>query len=91
MVSWKKQGAALVGTLALVDGREANVVLVGARQNPKGAVLIVPSRTDGHLQTVLLSDSLDQLDQSSVVEVLCMQELAFGKGRLKAVVDPGQS
>ena len=92
MISWKKQGAAIVGGLSLQDGRAANVVLVGSRQNPKGAVVVAPAADGGQLQTLMLNDALDWLAPSSVIEIMCMQELVFGDGQLKSLIGQlGQS
>lgn len=79
---WKKQGAGWVGSLSLVDGRQANVVCVGSRENPKGAVLVLPEEETGQVQTMQLSSGLERLYPCHVLEVLCMQERAFGKSGL---------
>ena len=84
---WKKQGAGWVGSLSLVDGRQANVVCVGSRENPKGTVLVLPEEGTGQVQTVDLSSGLEWLHPGHVLEVLCMQERAFGKSGLRPPKD----
>jgi hypothetical protein len=68
----------------LADGRHANVVLVGARDNPKGAVLVLPGETVGQVQTEPLQSAWVRLRPDHALGVLCMQERAFGKNGLKA-------
>jgi len=70
-----------VGALQLTDGRAANVVLVGSRQNAKGAVLLVPG-SQGQVQTLPLSSGLEFLHPQHVVDVLLLQERAFGPSGL---------
>jgi hypothetical protein len=81
VISWKQQGAAVVGSLEFTDGRQGNAVLVGARQNPKGAVILFSTGPGEHLKTIPLYEALDMLHPGSVVEIICMQELAYGKGQ----------
>jgi len=69
--------------LFLIDGRRANVVLVGARDNPKGAVLVVPGESAGQVQTQPLQSALALFHPGFAVNVLCMQERIFGKSGLK--------
>lgn len=66
-----------MGTLQLSDGRAANVVLVGSRQNAKGAVLLVPG-IQGQVETFPLSSGLDVLHPQHVIDILLLQERAFG-------------
>lgn len=63
--------------MSLVDGRRANVVLVGSRQNVKGAVLVAPEE-GGTVQTMPLASGVHLLHPAHLLEVLCMQERAFG-------------
>ncbi len=79
---WEKRGAAWVGSLILLDGKEGNAVLVGPRRNPRGAVLVFPGGHDSEVQTVPLSAGLELLRPAQVAEVVCMQERAFGAGDL---------
>ncbi|MCC6144887.1 MAG: hypothetical protein IT368_13865 [Candidatus Hydrogenedentes bacterium] len=76
VVAWKRKGSAVVGTLRLNDGRAANAVLVGPRQNPNGAVIVSagPSGTE----TLPLPQALELLAPPQVVDILCMQERIFG-------------
>jgi hypothetical protein len=71
-----------VGTLTFNDGRCGNVVLVGARENPKGAVVVVPGEEGGAPGTLLFADAVSFLYPQQIVELLCMQERAFGAHHL---------
>lgn len=86
-LSWRKQGAAVVGTVTFMDGRRGNVVLVGPRENPKGAVAVVPGGEGEPPATHLLTDALNLLHPQQLTEVVCMQERAFGGFRLPAPVE----
>ncbi len=72
----------MVGTLTLTDGRKGNVVLVGARTNPKGAALVLPGESGDSPKTVLLKDGLGWVHPEQVLELLCMQERSFGTAGL---------
>lgn len=71
-----------MGTLTLNDGRKGNAVLVGARQNPKGAAVVLPGEGGGPPKTVLLSEALHMLHLQQLADLLCMQERAFGDAGL---------
>ena len=60
------------------------VVIVGARDNPKNAVILSSSGGGGALQKVPVSDSLDRLSPEQVVDIMCMQERVYGSGGLEA-------
>lgn len=64
------------------DGRTGSVVLVGARDNAKGAVLVFPGKGSDGVEKVPLSNGLEMLHPQQVTEILCMQERAFGKSGL---------
>ncbi len=55
--------------------------------NPKGVALIVPSPDGGDPQTVLLRDGLGLVHPSVLIEILGMQERAFGERGLPAPDD----
>jgi hypothetical protein len=57
-------------------------VLVAVRQNPKGAVLVLPPPAGGQAQTMPLDAGLHLVHPGNVIEILCTQERAFGKSRL---------
>ena len=82
MITWRRQGAAAVGTLQLIDGRPANVVLVGARDNPRGAAVAVRRADTGAVETVPLAALYDALHPMDLTAVLCMQERVFGASPL---------
>lgn len=71
-----------MGRLSLTDNRQGNIVLVGPRQNPKGAVLVLPGEAGGPVQTVPLAMALALVSAAYTVEILCMQERAFGGNSL---------
>ena len=86
MGDWQQQGAAWVRTVALVNGSPAKVVVVAERMNPKGAQVVLAS-TDGQPAAVPISQALVQLDPTTVLDILCFQERAFGDGRLPPVTE----
>lgn len=57
-------------------------MLVGARQNPKGAVLVLPGEAGGPVQAVPLPMALAMLHPADAVAIFCVQERAFGKSDL---------
>lgn len=59
-------------------------MLVGARENPKGAVVVLPSGPGGALKATPLQDCLASLSPAQVIEVACMQERIFGDSSLPA-------
>ena len=85
MMEWKQQESALVG-LVPYGGTGARVVLVGARNNPKGAVLIVPTAVANQAEKVALSAGLLRLSVRAVIDILCAQERQFGKSALPPVI-----
>lgn len=78
MICWKQQGPALIGELHLLDGRSAYVVLVGPRNAHTGAVLVLTGNSESERETAFLDASFDLLHPQQVVDVLCVQERAFG-------------
>ena len=78
-IVWRKQAAAWVGDLSLSDGRRGNIVLVGPRANPRGAVLVLPEDKEGKVTTTPISAGYEMLDPQQLIEIQCMQERAFGK------------
>lgn len=80
-VRWSRQGSAVVGEVRLTTGVAARVVVVGPRQNPKGAVLVIAGGA-GDLQTQPLYEQPDFIAPQQLAEVLCMQERLFGEQKL---------
>lgn len=78
MISWKKQGEALVGSLTLQSGSKGSVILVGPGSNPKGATLVIPGEDPKKPRTALLPAGSEQLAPGQFLEILCMQERNFG-------------
>ena len=78
MISWKKQGEALVGSLTLVGGHKGSIVLVGPGSNPKGATLLIPGEDPKKPHVALLPAGCEQLGPGQYLEILCMQERGFG-------------
>jgi hypothetical protein len=78
VIRWKQQGPALIGELHLLDGRSAYVVLVGPRNAHTGAVLVLTGNSESERETAFLMESVHLLHPQQVVEVLCIQERAFG-------------
>lgn len=81
MLVWKSQGAAFAADLALIDGRRATAVIVADRQNPRGLVLLL--QEGGAAPTpVLIEEVEDALAPGDHIELLTMQERAFGAAGL---------
>ena len=74
-MEWRANGAAFIGSVNLQDGREANVVLVAGRDNPKGAMIIAPAN-GGSPEP--LHSYLALLTPEQVIDILCAQECRFG-------------
>ena len=83
-MDWKRQGKAIVGGIALTDGRTGRVVLVADRTNPKGAMIILPGASPDDLETTPLFDHIAALDPRQLTDILIMQERVFGKSHLPA-------
>lgn len=84
-MNWKQQGSAVVGALDLADGRQATVVLVGARSNPKGAALVTTSGGDAAcVSTTPVGECLHLLSAKQVIDVFAMQERVFGNSGLNS-------
>ena len=75
MVTWKRQGSAVIGVLKLLDGRNANAVIVGPASNPKGVSILIPKGEGA--DTAPLSEMLDAFRPEHIIDVLCMQETAL--------------
>jgi hypothetical protein len=68
--------------VTLPDGRAGSVVLVGARDNAKGAILVFPGVNNEGVEKLALSSGVELLHPQHVTEILCMQERAFGNSGL---------
>lgn len=80
-MDWTRQGAAVVSSIELANGRRGKVVLVGPRENPKGAVVVIAG-AGGVVETRPVGAHLDDLPPAVVAEVMCMQEREFGASGL---------
>lgn len=83
MLAWKQQGAAFAADLKLLDGRAAKGVVVAGRGNPKGLVFLLPL-PDGTMQTLLPTSAAELVSAGDYIEMLFMQERAFGTSGLPA-------
>jgi hypothetical protein len=72
-----------VGRVTFLDGRAGSVVLVGARTNPKGAVVVLSADNAESVETIPLQEVVDALHPATLVEVLAVQERAFGDSGLQ--------
>lgn len=81
-MKWSTQGSALIGAITLTDGRSANAVIMGARSNPKGAVIVAKNAESGEAETVPLAQGLDALKPTDAIAILCMQERLHGESGL---------
>ncbi|MBL7647740.1 MAG: hypothetical protein JNK74_16275 [Candidatus Hydrogenedentes bacterium] len=78
MITWKKQGEALVGSLALKQGGKGSIIVVGPASNPNGATLVTPGEDPKKPHTSLLPAGCEFLTPGQYLEILCMQERGFG-------------
>ncbi|MCX5769250.1 MAG: hypothetical protein NTZ09_03090 [Candidatus Hydrogenedentes bacterium] len=72
-----------MGRVTFLDGRVGSVVLVGPRSNPKGAMAVLPGDSAGAVKTLPLPQVMDSLQPATLVEVLAVQERAFGNSGLQ--------
>lgn len=79
-----------MGSLSFADGRHANVVLVGPRQNTKAATLVLPAEAGEGVRTLPLVEGLDLLHPETVIDVVCMQERVFGQAGLEPPPELGE-
>ncbi|MCC6696452.1 MAG: hypothetical protein IT365_12545 [Candidatus Hydrogenedentes bacterium] len=84
-MEWKRHGAGLVSGIELSDGRTGKVVLIGGRDNPKGAMLVLPSEGEESAKAFPIAEVAGVFHPSQLVEVLCAQERAFGGSGLNPI------
>jgi hypothetical protein len=84
-MDWTMQGAAVVSNIELTTGQRGKVVLVGARENPMGAVIVLAGASGGAVDSKPVEAHLDRLSPTVVAEVICMQERLFGAASLPKV------
>ena len=82
MITWRKKGDAYIGSLHYSDGQSGNVVVVGGRDNPKGAALVFPEEGGTETKTLPFAEAKDLLHPWDIMDVITMQERAFGGGML---------
>ncbi|MBI2433090.1 MAG: hypothetical protein HYV26_09490 [Candidatus Hydrogenedentes bacterium] len=66
------------------SGAPARIVLVGPRENIKGAVLVFAAGTGSELKTSPLQEHAELLGPAQLAEISCMQERLFGASELPA-------
>jgi hypothetical protein len=82
LIAWTQQGPAWVGPIPLKDGRRGTVVVVGDRANPKGAALVLPPEDGADQVHMPISEAGSLIQPWYLIEILCMQERAFGSSDL---------
>lgn len=87
-MDWTKQGAAVVSSVELTTGQHGKVVIVGPRENPKGAVIVLGGAGGGVMDAKPVDAHMDQLAPAAVAEIICMQERVFGSAGLPKVQFP---
>ncbi len=80
-----------MGDIVLLDGNRGNVVLVGPRDNPKGASLVLPGEEGGKVRAVPLMEGVGLLHPQVVVDIICTQERVFGELGLDSPFDTAES
>ncbi len=81
-MDWTKQGPAFVAPINLTTGQHGRVVIVGPRENPKGAVIVIAHASGGSVDTQPVDAHLDRLAPAAAAEIICMQERVFGASGL---------
>ena len=71
--------------IELTTGQRGKIVIVGPRENPKGAVIVLAGASAGAADTRPVEAHLDDLSPAVVAEVICMQERLFGASGLPKV------
>ena len=84
MLEWIRQGAAVLAPIQLTTGQHAKVVVVGGRENQKGAVLVLMNDGIPATETRPLENYIDTVPPAALAEILCMQERLFGQAGLPA-------
>lgn len=87
MITWKRQGGALVGAVKTSGKRTSRIVLVAGRDNPMGAMLAVVPNGQSRPEVVPLAEALELLGPQDVIEILCMQERVYGDSGLEPPED----
>ena len=87
-MDWTKQGAAVVSSVELTTGQHGKVVIVGPRENPKGAIIVLGGEGGGVMDAKPLDAHLDHLAPATVAEIVCTQERVFGAAGLPKVQFP---
>lgn len=78
MIEWKKQGEAVVGSIESVDGLKGSAVIVGGRDNARGAVLVLPPSEGAEPESATIADASDRLSPDQIIDIACMQERLHG-------------
>lgn len=87
-MDWTKQGAAVVSSVELTTGQHGKVVIVGPRENPKGAVIVLGGAGGGVMDAKPVDAHMDHLSPGVVAEIICTQERVFGSAGLPKVQFP---
>ena len=62
----------------LKQGGKGSIIVVGPANNPNGATLVTPGEDPKKPRTALLPAGCEQLTPGQYLEIICMQERAFG-------------
>lgn len=82
-MEWKKQGSAAVANVALAGGGNGTIVIVGPRDNARGAVLVIPQGNEGDVEKLPFSKGIEHVSPRDAVSILVMQERLHGESGLK--------
>lgn len=86
MITWERQGHALVGSAHLLNGQVGKVVLTaGDDSGPQALLLVWDEAVSGEGPTSTpLATSVSLFTPALLMFILCQQERAFGKHGLPA-------
>lgn len=82
-MDWNPQGRAVTAPVSLADGRAGMVVVVGPRDNAKGAVIVAPKDGVKGGDKLAFAQGAALLKQTDAIEILVMQERLHGNSGLK--------
>ncbi|MCH7908948.1 MAG: hypothetical protein IIB38_04960 [Candidatus Hydrogenedentes bacterium] len=78
MIDWTKKGEAVVGALSLADGCTGNAVVVGGRDNPRGAVIVFAKEGSDKPESVSLAEASVLIGPQDIIDILAIQERLHG-------------
>lgn len=73
--------------LSLADGRTGNAVVVGGRDNLRGAVIVAAKEDSGEPESISLAEASALISPQDVIDILAIQERLHGTRGLTRPAD----